>query len=241
MKALEAIFDDIEELFGSGCLDRVKTMITDNQSYRVTGQEGAKWVMPGLSSSAWLDPANTASELQAAIAQLEANADLISQEYHQARQANILTPYDHYLGRRDNWDGLYLFRDEDWTSESSEYFPNSSAKLKSEFEDLLCPLLEVHFSILGPGSHIPPHSDLWNFTLNLHLAIDIPADCDITVNGETRGWQNGKALLFDYSFVHEASNRSQSERVCLLMDVWHPDLTPAERYALTSFVQFLRG
>ncbi|MFK3865845.1 aspartyl/asparaginyl beta-hydroxylase domain-containing protein [Pseudoalteromonas rhizosphaerae] len=241
MKTLEAIFNDIEELFGIGCLDRVKKMIADNQSYRIEGQEGAKWVMPELSSSAWLDPYDTASNLTNAIAQLEANADLIHQEYHQARELNILTPYDHYLGRREKWDGLYLFKGEEWTPESSQYFSASRAKLETNFTDLLCPLLEVHFSVLGPRAHIPPHSDLWNFTLNLHLAIDIPSNCDITVNGETREWQKGKVLLFDYSFIHEARNQSDSERVCLLMDIWHPDLTVAEKYALTSFVQLLRG
>ena len=71
-------------------------------------------------------------------------------------------------------------------------------------QGLLCPLLESHFSTLKPGAVIPPHCDLWNFSINLHLAVDIPPGCRIRVAHEERAWTEGKCLLFDYSFEHEA-------------------------------------
>lgn len=39
----------------------------------------------------------------------------------------------------------------------------------------------------------------------------------------------GKCLLFDDSFLHEAENNSEERpRVVLIVDVWHPDLTDEE-------------
>jgi aspartyl/asparaginyl beta-hydroxylase (cupin superfamily) len=45
-------------------------------------------------------------------------------------------------------------------------------------------------------------------------------------------WQEGKCLVFDDSFEHEVWNKSDSERVVLLIQFWHPDLTEAEVWAL---------
>ena len=37
-------------------------------------------------------------------------------------------------------------------------------------------------------------------------------------------------LIFDDSYEHEAANLSETEeRVILLIDIWHPDLTEGER------------
>ncbi|MGH1555331.1 aspartyl/asparaginyl beta-hydroxylase domain-containing protein [Streptomyces sp. L7] len=33
----------------------------------------------------------------------------------------------------------------------------------------------------------------------MHLAVDIPDGCSITVAGQTRTWREGRCLLFDYS------------------------------------------
>ena len=42
------------------------------------------------------------------------------------------------------------------------------------------------------------------------------------------GWEVGKALLFDDAFVHSVWNETSEERVVLLADIWHPDLTAGE-------------
>ena len=112
--------------------------------------------------------------------------------------------------------------------------------METHLLEWLCPVSEMHFSILDPGARIAPHSDLCNFAVNLHLAVDIPENCSITVAGETRQWEEGKCLMFDYSFVHEARNLSQKKRICLLMDIWHPDVTAAEREALVFVAQEFR-
>lgn len=95
---------------------------------------------------------------------------------------------------------------------------------------------EALFSILGPGAHIPEHSDEFNFLITCHLGVRVPEGCRIRVGPETRYWQEGKCLVLDTSYLHEAWNPSEQRRCVLLIDAWHPDLTAAEIDA----IQFLR-
>ena len=49
-------------------------------------------------------------------------------------------------------------------------------------------------------------------------------------DGEARAWVAGRVTILDDSFEHEVFNDADDEhRVILLIDVWHPELTPAER------------
>ena len=55
----------------------------------------------------------------------------------------------------------------------------------------------------------------------------------ICVGGHTQRWVEGRVLVFDDSFEHEAWNPSPHHpRAVLLLDVWHPDLGEAERDAI---------
>ncbi|GGT46238.1 aspartyl/asparaginyl beta-hydroxylase domain-containing protein [Streptomyces purpureus] len=81
------------------------------------------------------------------------------------------------------------------------------------------------FSILGPGKHLPEHRGPYNGVIRYHLALKVPSpatDCGITVNGETAHWEEGKSMVFDDSYPHEAWNRTSEDRVVLFMDVQRP-------------------
>jgi aspartate beta-hydroxylase len=95
---------------------------------------------------------------------------------------------------------------------------------------------EALFSILQPGTHIPPHFGLANYKLVTHLPLVVPADCSIRVGNETRGWTEGQCLVFDDSFQHEAWNRSGELRAVLILDVWNPLVSEAEREGITALV-----
>jgi aspartate beta-hydroxylase len=95
---------------------------------------------------------------------------------------------------------------------------------------------EAFFSILKPGTHIPPHYGLSNFKLAVHLALMIPDSCGIRVGGETRYWQEGRCLVFDDSFEHEAWNRSNTLRAVLIVEAWNPALTGIERAAIGRII-----
>lgn len=81
------------------------------------------------------------------------------------------------------------------------------------------------FSILAPGKHIPEHRGLYKGFIRYHLGVKIPkpiTQCGIKVDGETRHWEEGKSLLFDDTYLHEAWNTSDEIRVVLFMDILRP-------------------
>ena len=95
---------------------------------------------------------------------------------------------------------------------------------------------EVLFSVLTPGSHILPHHGVTNTRLVTHLPLIVPEDCAIRVGGVDHAWQEGRCVTFDDTFEHEAWNRSDRLRAVMILDSWHPDLSEAEREAITLLV-----
>lgn len=96
---------------------------------------------------------------------------------------------------------------------------------------------EALFSVLRPGTHILPHRGVTNTRLVTHLPLIIPPDCALRVGGETHVWREGECVTFDDTFEHEAWNRSAQTRVVLILDVWNPDLSEAERGAVADLVE----
>jgi ornithine lipid ester-linked acyl 2-hydroxylase len=81
------------------------------------------------------------------------------------------------------------------------------------------------FSILLPGKHIPEHRGPYKGVLRYHLGLIIPEPhekCRIRVGNDVRSWREGKSLIFDDSFPHEAWNETDSVRVVLFIDVIRP-------------------
>ena len=86
------------------------------------------------------------------------------------------------------------------------------------------------FSILAPGKRIPAHRGPWKGVLRYHLALMVPepaSACGIRVGDDVAHWEEGKSLLFDDSYEHEAWNDTDGTRVVLFMDVLRPLRFPA--------------
>ena len=58
--------------------------------------------------------------------------------------------------------------------------------------------------------------------------------CGIRVGPSTRKYTLGKAMLIDDSYSHEIWNDTDSERVVLVVDLWHPDITKQERKTIIA-------
>lgn len=54
------------------------------------------------------------------------------------------------------------------------------------------------------------------------------ASCYLRVADQTVRLEEGKLVIFDDSFEHEAWNLCQQPRIALIFDFWHPDLTNDE-------------
>ncbi|MEU6788767.1 aspartyl/asparaginyl beta-hydroxylase domain-containing protein [Nonomuraea angiospora] len=236
-------FDAIKNRYGTTSIERVEAMLDSTAQQRSPWQKAAKWVMPGISQRPWHDPYEHA-EIAPVVRAFEENHQAIKRELATAwsERNDAFSSYEHYLMRQDNWRALYLFRDGAPVAESARTAPTAFKVLEENVirPGKICPLLESHFSTLLPGASVAPHCDLWNFSINLHVAIDIPDDCAIRVGGETRRWEEGSCLLFDYSFEHEAWNHGDRARTCLLIDLWHPETTIPEREALVVLVTEIR-
>ena len=90
----------------------------------------------------------------------------------------------------------------------------------------------VMFSILAPRTRIPPHTGSSNVRTTVHLPLVVPEGCGFRVGAETREWRVGEAWAFDDTIEHEAWNDSDQPRAILILDVWNPLLSEAERAAV---------
>jgi aspartyl/asparaginyl beta-hydroxylase (cupin superfamily) len=104
------------------------------------------------------------------------------------------------------------------------------------------------FSIFEPGKHLPAHRGPYNGVLRLHLGLKVPPYPDkiaIRVDKQICHWQEGRALIFDDAFEHEAWNHSDETRVVLFVDFDKPLRFPAVLFhklllSIAIFTPFIR-
>lgn len=113
--------------------------------------------------------------------------------------------------------------------------------LKSEQNIAQCPetwrivqkipgLKTAMFSIFEPGKHLPPHRGPYNGVLRLHLGLIVPEPREklgIRVDRTLCNWTEGKVLIFDDAYEHEAWNHTDKTRVVLFVDFVKPLRFPA--------------
>ena len=135
------------------------------------------------------------------------------------------------------WDAFFFYRHGERYDGNCARCPHTSALLDT------LPLVRIRdhapetlYSVLRPGTHILPHRGVTNTRLVTHLPLIVPPDCALRVGGQTHVWEEGHCVTFDDTYEHEAWNRSGQTRVVLIMDSWNPDLTEAERLAVTDLV-----
>lgn len=80
------------------------------------------------------------------------------------------------------------------------------------------------FASLPSGGKLTPHRDPFAGSLRYHLGLATPNDddCFILVDGEKHVWYDGKDVLFDETFIHEAHNKTDENRIILFCDVNRP-------------------
>src|SRR4051812_49362080 len=78
-------------------------------------------------------------------------------------------------------------------------------------------LISCDYSFMKPHTHIMPHKGYTRMVLRCHLPLIVPdvEKCSLRVGDETRHWEEGKLMIFDDSFEHEAKNTTDKDRVVL--------------------------
>lgn len=137
------------------------------------------------------------------------------------------------LNHSRRWSAWFLWKDGEKQEAHCALCPATMAALEP------VPLLDlpgkgptVMFSILEPHTRIPPHTGSSNVRTTVHLPLVVPEGCGFRVGAETRAWRVGEAWAFDDTIEHEAWNDSDAPRAILILDVWNPLLTEAERAAV---------
>ncbi|MBV6416909.1 MAG: hypothetical protein CMLOHMNK_01527 [Steroidobacteraceae bacterium] len=182
--------------------------------------------------------------------EVEAATDAIRAELIDVlRDDSAFKPYVTGSANRPRKDELSLLNDPAWSAfflwKNGEVVPENAARCPATMRALRnAPLAAVPkrspsvlFSLLRPGTHIPPHHGFVNTRLICHLPLIVPEGCTFRVGNDVRDWRKGAAWAFDDTIEHEAWNRSAETRVILLFDIWRPEITDEERSLIVNLFE----
>lgn len=129
------------------------------------------------------------------------------------------------ISKDDLWKTFFLYGYGVKMEQNCDYCPETTRIIEG-----IPGLKTAFFSILLPGKHIPEHRGPYKGVLRCHLALKVPQaeeQCAIRVDHETRHWSEGKTMIFDDSYYHEAWNKTDETRVVLFLDIVRPMSFPA--------------
>ena len=208
-------------------------------------QEPRQYFFPGLpqiqfyerAAFPWLDPLEAATgAIRAEL--LEVLKEDAAFRPYVARNSRL--PHTDAQGLLDNpaWSAFDLWKHGELVAANAARCPKTVAALADvPFAGVKNRSPSVHFSLLRPGAHIPPHTGEVNTRLICHLPLIVPPECYLRVGNDTRQVVEGKAWVFDDTIEHEAWNRSSETRVILLFEVWRPELNADERAQVSAMFE----
>lgn len=161
--------------------------------------------------------------------------DLLERDWHLIRQEvdellkyrdelpnfQDISPDQAYNASTDNlWKTYCLYGYGVKSAESCDRCPETTKIIQQ-----IPGLKTAFFSILLPGKHIPEHRGPYKGVIRCLLGLKVPEPrekCRLRVGDEIRHWEEGKCMLFDDSFPHEAWNETNGIRVVLFLDIVRP-------------------
>lgn len=117
------------------------------------------------------------------------------------------------------WKRFYLKWYDARHPSAEELCPKTVAILKT-----LPKVKAAMFAELPPGGKLNAHRDPFAGSLRYHLGLATPNDngCHIIVDGQTYSWRDGESVVFDETYVHEANNHTDQNRIILFCDIERP-------------------
>ena len=184
--------------------------------------------LDGFDDHAWHDPERypVTSILE------DASAMIRSEFFDRTRSPERWPEYREAVAADRKWRACWFYRGGQRLSETAALYPRTSALIDEHSGPggpLASTLGDCFLSRLESKGRIPPHNGLCNISLVGHLALSVPPRCGIRVGAESRGWEEGKCLVFDDTFEHEAWNDSDADRYVLVFVLWQDGVTPIER------------
>lgn len=138
-------------------------------------------------------------------------------QHIQAAQQNNDAGFNSFF--KTGWKRFYLKWYDASHPSASILCPKTTALLQS-----IPSVKAAMFAELPPGGTLNPHRDPYAGSIRYHLGLDTPNDngCYIVVDGERYSWRDGQSVLFDETFIHEAHNTTNSDRIILFCDIERP-------------------
>ncbi len=211
-------------------------------------QQPTSFYFPGLPQTPWY-PRNRfpwVAEIERAVPEMRAEIERVLADeqgvepyvQEEARRASR----GHSLLNDASWSAFHLFKNGKRVEENAARCPLIMRLLE------LLPIPHIKrrspmalISILKPGTHIPPHHGMINTRLICHIPLVVPNGCRLRVGAETRDVIEGRAMIFDDSFEHEAWNDGDAVRAVLLFEIWRPEISEDEKIALTAMFEAVTG
>ena len=195
-----------------------------------------KLYFPGLSASPFLSATQTGVKLS------RSSFDDISEEWSRAFSCENANVIDHSnllsepsSGRDRMYLCAYLKKDFEWIESAIQNFPLTANYLQKYRVGS-----EAFFSSIKPGAQIPEHSDGANYVSTVHIPIRLN-NSSLTVAGTTHDYRAGELVCFDSTFVHRVDNFGADSRDILLFNIWHPELTDVEIWAIERIRNIWEG
>lgn len=167
------------------------------------------------------------SRAEAAVPDVQAELEDVLSHREDLPNFQDLSPDQKSLSSDAGWKTFFFLAYGFRSEANCQRCPKTAALL-----DSIPGLMTGMFSIFSPGKHLPPHRGPWRGVLRYHLALKVPepaSACGIKVGGELAHWEEGKSLLFDDGYTHEAWNGTDSVRVVLFCDILRPLRPPADQ------------
>ena len=165
----------------------------------------------------------------------EALATALAREDAAPSLASI-SPDHRAIAPVDKWRSFFLWGYGYSIEENLDRCPVTSAIVAQIPE-----LNSAFFSILAPGTHIPPHRGVTKGLLTCHLGLIVPRDGDVRMRVKNRivRWAEGETLMFDDTYDHEVWNETSGTRVVLLIQVRRPLRQPG-KWIADAFLGIVR-
>lgn len=182
----------------------------------------------------WLDQLEAATDdIRAELINVLADGPAALEPY--VAMQGVTGPLWRELNHSRRWGVFYLWRAGEAMVENLARCPRTAKALEAWPRcDLQGTAPTAVFSILDAKTRIPPHVGVNNARLIVHLPLIVPPGCGFRVGAEHRQWAPGKAFVFDDTIEHEAWNDSDQARAVLILDVWNPHISLAEREMVSA-------
>lgn len=147
-----------------------------------------------------------------------------------------ISPDHRAIAEVEKWRSFFLWGYSFPIEENLERCPKTAAIVAQ-----IPGLNSAFFSILAPGTHIPPHRGVTKGLVTCHLGLIVPRDGDVRMRVGNRvvRWAEGETLVFDDTYDHEVWNETSGTRVVLLIQFERPLRRPG-KWIADAFLKAVR-